>query len=190
MERMAEGDEKAFYHLYESFRPQLRSFAIELTGSESEADDVLQETFIKIWLNRGKLPELDNPRAWVYTINARVCLNWLRRRVLAEKKMGELPIPDIEELTPFDAAHLNQLQQHINQVVAHMPLQRRKIFSMSRYEGKKTEEIADLLGISGGTVRNIIVSALKDIRAGLREAGYHLDVITLVTLLELYTLQR
>ena len=104
---IATGDEQAFRTFYDAYRPQFRGFAQELTGSDNDADDVLQETFLRIWLSRDKLVDIENPRAWVFTINARVCLNWLRRQQNQRKRIQQISIEAGETLpTPFDMVNL------------------------------------------------------------------------------------
>lgn len=181
--RIASGDEIAFYDFYKIYRPQLRRFAIDFTHSEIDADDILQETFMRVWLNRDKITAVDNPRAWLFTVNARVCLVWLRRKLHHQKKIEQLtPLDSLLE-TPFDSTNINQLRELIQQAVEAMPEQRRRIFRMSRDEGRKPAEIAELLGLSGGTVRNVLMIALKDIRESLAKAGYRLDLFLFLCLL-------
>lgn len=181
--RIASGDENAFYTFYKTYRPQLRRFAIDLTRSEADADDVLQETFMRVWLNRDKIADIDNPRAWLFTVNARVCLNWLRSKINNQKKNELVPVRDFQGETPFDSINISQLHELIQEAVQKMPEQRQRIFRMSRDEGKKPAEIAVELGLSGGTVRNVLMIALRDIRGNLAKAGYKLDVFILFFLL-------
>lgn len=144
-----------------------------MTKSDSDADDVLQETFMRIWLSRDQMPSLENLRAWVYTVNARVCLTWLRSKVNQQKKLRHLADPEqADQFTPFDASHFNAVQRIIRQTVQDMPHQRQRIFRMSRDLGKKPADIAEELGIAGITVRNVLVTALNDIRKALASNGY------------------
>ena len=67
---IAEGDESAFTDLFNHYYPALRPFIWKFTGSQTDSEEILQETFIRIWLNRDKLPEIDNMRNWIFTIAA------------------------------------------------------------------------------------------------------------------------
>ncbi|WP_158085357.1 RNA polymerase sigma factor [Niastella vici] len=174
-EGIAAGDEGAFYQFYNRYRPQLRSFALSFTRSGTDADDILQETFMRIWLSRDTISKVENPRAWVFTVNARVCLDYIRRQVNQRKKIDQIPqIENAALPTPFDLVHLNEIHHIVQKTIKQMPPKRRRIFRMSRDEGKKPAEIAESLGLSGGTVRNVLAVALKEIRDGLAAAGYTL----------------
>ncbi|MFN3665341.1 MAG: RNA polymerase sigma factor [Sediminibacterium sp.] len=170
--RIAEGDEQAFYLFYKEYRQQLKGFALELTKSATDAEDVLQETFMRIWLARDKMVEIDNPRAWVFTINARVCLHWLRRRANHQKKIDHIIVPENDSETPFDTTHYKEIHGIIQEKVRSMPEQRRRIFTMSRDRGMKPAQIAEELGLSGGTVRNVLMTAVREIREALSERGF------------------
>lgn len=183
-QRISEGDEQAFYQFYTEYRPQLRSFALQVTRTDADADDVLQETFMRIWLSRDTLTSIDKPRSWVFTVNARVCLEYVRRK-LSHKKRDSLGghSAGADPATPFDLAHVNEIAAVIQQTIERMPAQRRRIFRLSRDDGKKPAEIAEILGISNGTVRNVLMTALKEVREGLIAAGYTLSSFIIILLL-------
>jgi RNA polymerase sigma-70 factor (ECF subfamily) len=64
--RIADGDEKAFEKLYRSYARELIPFFVRLTSNESAANDLLQNTFLAVWLDRTKLKEINNINAYLY----------------------------------------------------------------------------------------------------------------------------
>ncbi len=83
--RVADGDEKAFYTFYDHYSEQLRPFLWKYTRSQTDIEDIIQETFIRIWINRDQLIEVENLQGWIFKIAARIYLNYVSKS-LAEKK--------------------------------------------------------------------------------------------------------
>lgn len=82
---ISEGGEQAFTLLFHRYVPRLLLFAQKLTKSEAISENIIQETFLKLWLGRDKLEVIENPSAWIFRIAANECYKVLRRQVLAEK---------------------------------------------------------------------------------------------------------
>lgn len=166
--QIALGDEEAFETLFRGFLPRLTPFALRLTGNEEVAREIVQEAFMHLWLGRDKLEDVKNPAGWIFTVTARLCYKFLRRKVLEEA-----PRPG---LTGEEASHdqyaFRELKTLIHQAVQNLSGQRKTIFLLSREEGLSIPEIASQLNLSSSTVKNTLVSALKQIREHLRAHGY------------------
>jgi RNA polymerase sigma-70 factor (family 1) len=171
---IAEGDERAFFTFYNHYSLHLRPFLSKYTRSATDVEEVIQETFIKIWLNRDSLEQVEQPKAWVFTIASRTYHDYLKkttrekRRVLNAYKLETL----VETITPFERASLAEMNLAVQQAVAALSEQKRKVFVMSRERGMKPTEIAQDIGIPVGTVKNQLSAALKDIREHLIAAGH------------------
>jgi RNA polymerase sigma-70 factor (ECF subfamily) len=177
LQQIAEGDEASFRQLYARYYPQLRPFIWKYTGSALQTEDILQETFIRIWLNRDKLPEIENLSAWIFKVASREYLTMLRKQLVYEEKLATLHINmdkegELAPLTPDDQAHLADIRRVIGEAVARLPEQRRRIYRMSRDEGIRIQEIADTLSITPRTVKNVLTISLKEIREHLAASGY------------------
>jgi len=99
--RIAAGDEEAFATLFHRYTPQLSPFLVSIVKSEADAREILQETFLKCWLNRDKLDGVDNPGAWLNTV---ACVEqpsgkWFCSRALARFR--------VETLLAFDSVALS-----------------------------------------------------------------------------------
>jgi len=77
--RIAEGDEKAFAVLFRRYYPLLSHAVAVYALSEADKEDILHETFIRIWLSRDKLMELEQPDSWFCRIASRECLRMIAR---------------------------------------------------------------------------------------------------------------
>lgn len=169
--QVAEGNERAFETLFNTFLPKLYPFIIKFIKSEPAAQEILQETFIRVWLSRDKLSEIDNPGGWLYKVASNECYSYLRKSILNNKFFNPLTF----EPEPVNSTHegfaLKELNRLIGEAVNKLPAQRKKIYRMSRDEGKSIPEIASILNISPNTVKNALVASLKFIREYLVKYG-------------------
>lgn len=172
---MAEGDESAFRQFYMQYYARLKPLVQKHTGSGTDAEEILQLTFLKVWLNREKLPEIENLQGWLYRIAYREYLNLVRSRLNYESKLNKysasMTHSDKQEL-PLDTAHLDNIRKSIQTVIENLAPQRKRIYELSRNEGLKIAEIAATLNISERTVKNVLFTVLKTIRAQLIADGY------------------
>lgn len=136
--------------------------------------EILQETFFKVWMNRDKLPEIENFRAWVFKIASREYLFMLRKKLNYNKRLDAYSASGAANTpsTPFEMTHLQEIKRTVNQAIDQLSPQRRTIYEMSRKQGLKIEEIATQLSISPQTVKNVLHTVLKLIRDHLVSAGF------------------
>ncbi|MCK7554685.1 sigma-70 family RNA polymerase sigma factor [Chitinophaga sedimenti] len=78
-DRVAEGDEDAFNAVYQHFMRLLSGAILQLVKSEPDVAEVLQEAFVRVWLNRDKLPDIENPGGWVRRIIMNECYRLLKK---------------------------------------------------------------------------------------------------------------
>lgn len=170
--RISEGDEAAFSILFYQYLGRLKPFISKYTRSDADLKEILQETFVRLWLNRDKLLSVDNPSAYIFRIAANQYQLKLRKDLAEQKALGgyKNSIPDSADTT-INTVHSKQLQQLVQEAVNTLPAQRRKIFLMSRRDGLTFREIAAQLNISPKTVKNTVFAALSDIRTYLTAAG-------------------
>lgn len=181
LRRIADGDETAFSTLYTQYDRLLYSFLWKLTKSSDTAEEIVQETFLRVWLNRDKFPEVEHPRAYIFRIASNIAATWLGRRFIAQKAIDahqcEQPAGTDEVQ---EALALKDLSTLVARIIAEMPEQRRQIYLLHREAGLRSQEIADQLGLSPSTVRNTIATAIRFIREKLAESGYGLSILLLL----------
>jgi RNA polymerase sigma-70 factor (family 1) len=177
LEQIAQGDEAAFSTLFYAYLDILQTFIMKLTRSATDTEEVVQETFMRLWMGRDKLTEVRSLDAWIYTIAANECYKFLKKR--GSREQGLAPMDNLGEADRGDDAvveglDLKEVHQLVIQAVGRLPAQRRRIYQMSRDEGMKIAEIAEQLGISPNTVKNTLVMSLGFIRKYLAERGHEL----------------
>ena len=169
---ISEGDEAAFNTCYAEYGRSLLPFLVKMTGSRHSAEEIIQEVFLKVWLYRDRLAEVENPGGWLFRVAANTARNWLKKEMILEQKMQEHQ----QQREPADSTVPEQVDvkaiaEVVQRTIQSFPPQRKLIYRMSREEGLKPAEIAARLDISVSTVKNTLLSALKTIRENIDEAG-------------------
>lgn len=161
LENISKGDNEAFRTLFDAFFPKVKVFLVKFLKDDKLAEDIAQDIFAKVWTMRASLPEIRSFNTYLYRMTKNSALNYFRDRKT---------IVDISELAILDDADIEQeyyskeKELLIRLIVDQMPVQRRNIFMMSRYQGMSNEEIATNLSISKHTVENNLSISLKELR--------------------------
>lgn len=175
--QIAQGDETAFATLFYAYLGNLQPYIMKLTRSAEDTEEVIQETFIRLWMNRDKLEEVQTPHAWIYTIAANECYKYLKKKSSRQNGLSDLGKAETasgQDQSPLHLIHFKEVSRLIAEAVSQLPLRRRRIYQMSRDEGLKIPEIAEALRISPNTVKNTLVSSLGFIRKYLAAKGHGL----------------
>ena len=172
---IAEGDEEAFRQLFHLYMPKLYPMILKVTKTENATEDILQETFLRVWMNRDKLPGIENPWAWILQIAYYQAFTHLRKQITHEKAVNKLSDkPDSRSLSSAteEAVAFRAMQTLIAQAIYKMPSQQKKVYLLSREQGLKVPEIASRMSLSEQTVKNTLVRALKFIRNHIEQSGH------------------
>lgn len=161
---LREGDPLSFEILFQKYYVRFYNFVFNLTKNSQAAEDIIQNVFMKIWINRASLRPDQSIHNYIYVLSKREMLNHIRDRkayVQVERLvMAEQPS---EEVTDQSMA-LKELDERIRRFIADMPEQRRKVFLLSRYRGLTNKEIAEMMGLSVRTVDRHINLALTSLK--------------------------
>lgn len=164
---LKQSNQEAFTTLYKKYWKQVYNFSRLYLTSQSVAEEVVQEVFIKVWESRDFMREGDNFEGLLFIITRNLIFNMHRKNLNEDfYKMTVLSAMensyDIEE--EIDAKNLGE---YIDLLIADLPPRRQEIFNLSRKENKSYKEISQLLGVSEKTVENQIGEALKFLRKNI-----------------------
>ena len=163
--RVAEGDEKAFGIIFHHYRRKIYSYAFHFTGDSNQADELVQEVFLKVWIHRDKVPHVLRFDNWLFTIARNQVFDMVKKmakEVAFRRQVSLLLDPGANPVEDQLLTRENELR--LQQALEQLPPRQKLIFTLSRHQGMKHEEIADHLHISRNTVKTHLVQALKTLR--------------------------
>ena len=165
---IALGDEIAFRRVYDHYRKRIYSYAFNLTESEDRAGDLVQEIFLKVWVNREKLPGLDNFSAWLHAIARNYFFDTVKKMATETKVYKNLRIVTDEGTDETNHFILNRENEAILlQLLEKLPAQQRLVLQL-KSQGYKLDEIAGEMDISKNTVKVHLKRALATLREYLK----------------------
>lgn len=165
-----QGDEKALEMLFHEFYEPLCRYALSFLKDREDAEEVVQNSFVKIWEKRDTIEVDSSPKAYLYRMIRNQCLNDLKhQKVIHQYQEHSLHTHDQYEQASDGHTIRGELEVKITEALQKLPEQCRVIFSLSRFEELKYKEIADQLNLSVKTVENQMGKALKIMREQLKE---------------------
>jgi len=167
--RIKNGDEVAFELVFYKYKGKLYDFIRRSLSDEVDPEGIVQEIFVKIWVNRIELDPLQSFNSYIYTIARNEIYGHLRKQLTRKKYQEEM----LHQLT--DSANTTnrqieyqELETILTKLINEMPEKRREIFRESRMEGLSYREISEKLHISENTVDTQIRKALGFLKKKLR----------------------
>ncbi|MBB5436893.1 RNA polymerase sigma-70 factor (ECF subfamily) [Pedobacter sp. AK017] len=162
---LQKGDKGAFGELYHRYKRKLYYNFRKLLKSESQAEELLQQLFVKIWENRLSLDPDKVFKAYLFRIAENLVYDFFRK-ASRDKNMGAILMTVATENYSHieEAIYSKEREALINRAVASLPPQRRHVFTLCKLEGKTYEEVSVELGISTSTINDHIVKATRSVR--------------------------
>lgn len=181
LQRMRKGDESAFRQLYDRHSRQVAAFVFHLTHSAVDAEDILQDTFLKLWTSREQLPPVVNPANYIFIIARNKTLDHLRKIALQQKLVDHVWANISATADALDLQlDARESQQLVNTALSKLTEQQRTIFRLSKLEGLDHATIASQLQLSRSRVKNVQVETLRFIRHFLSQ---HSELLLLLFVL-------
>jgi len=164
MRRVAAGDPGAFTALYERHKGRLFSYLVRLTGNRHIAEDLLQETWLRVYRARGSYQPSGRFQTWLFTIARRLLLDHARRAPGAWESDTEateaLSAPERTE----HGAEAKDLLLRVERALSALPPGQREVVLLARFAGLTAEEVATVTGSTPGAIRVALHRALQRLR--------------------------
>lgn len=157
-----QGNPAAFEALFHRYHAPLVRYLQQRTADPDDARDLAQEVFIRVWRRRQFLQPDRALAAYLYRIAANLLVDYQRRQTAQARLMARYR--EVAETTTPPRDEEMDLQQELNAALGMLPQPWQTVFLLSRENGLKNREIAELLGISVKTVENRMTRALKSLR--------------------------
>ena len=173
--------EQAYKEMVERMRPRLMQMGREFFGSDTEAEEVVQETCIRAWNVRNKATLTD---AYLMRIARNCCVSmWREQRV--EVELADDSHAAITEVTPQEEVEERENSEWLRGRLRRLPKAEREVWQLFYDEGLTVEEIAEARGISVASVRNTISSVRNTLRTALRRRFFDMRHLIAFVLLAL-----
>lgn len=168
------GDHEAFALLHDQLAPPLTRFAFRLLGDAQDAEDVVQDTLMTLYLHLSDIDPPEKLRPYVYRVARNRCYDRLRRSGRYEQMAmedDEQPlsvrvsfIQSAQDVAPDDAAHWLLLQLEVWEAIARLPELQRQTLTLYAEDGMSYAEIAEVMNVSIGTVKSRLFNAKQSLR--------------------------
>lgn len=171
-QNLAKGDASAFETIFELYKKRVFGVALKMLKSETEAEEIVQDVFLSIWLAKSKLSDVNDPEAYLFTITYNTIYTHLKKASRNQQLLKTI----IDHLTQIQNTTDETIAAHetgklINEAIQQLPPQQRAVYELSKQEGLSYNEIAECMHLSRNTVRNHLAEAMKTIRAFLKKTA-------------------
>lgn len=156
------GNPAAYRQLFLQYYTMVYRFLLRMTHDEEAAKDISQEIFMKIWINRNWLDPNHSVKSLIFVMAKNAAINYLKSKGRLAVNIEDKEFVDSKS-TETDLEY-SELKSTLDHRIESMPEQRKRIFTMSRYNQMSNKEIADKLGLSVRTVEKHLELALRDIK--------------------------
>ena len=181
-QRIAAGDQAAFTRLVSHYHKTVYAIAYKLTRSMPLAEDIVQDVFLKLWVKRDLLPEVENFPAYLNTLSTNTIYSSLRQQVREQEQKRRLA-PEDSSLAGNDTEYTVQDKEYaqvLEKAIRRLPARQQQTYLLIKKQGMKREQVALLLKISPETVKSNLDLAIKSIRAYCMA---HLDLLIFFSLI-------
>lgn len=169
LRRLKESNKDSFRDLFSKYHHSLFNFVLYRVKDEVIADDIVQDTFLRVWKHKSMIKPNKSFFSYIAKISNNLCMDYFRHENVKVRHQGHIPEPTESD---FDNPALQYeskiLEEEIQSIVNNsLPKKCREIFILSRVNGMPNRDIAELLDISRRTVENQLYRALKILRSKL-----------------------
>ena len=171
--RARQGDSEAFRALVEGHSRAVFRLAFRMTGNEQDAEDVVQESFLRAYRQLGRFESRANFGTWLYRIVANCSVDLMRARKARHDQTRSESLDEAIELPAADLpgperlAQSAEIQRRVQSALADLSPLERAAFTLRHYEGRSIDEISAALGLGTSAAKHSVFRAVKKLRAAL-----------------------
>ncbi|WP_343748177.1 RNA polymerase sigma-70 factor [Fluviicola sp.] len=181
LQKLKDGSQLAFEELYGKYSKQMLWKLRQMVKDPDDADELLQDLFVKIWEKREQVSLELSFEAYLYRIVQHIAIDYLRKlsrqaKLYEQVQLGTTEITD----DTMELLQAKETQNLLDEAVSLLPEQRRLAFTLCKIEGKSHKEAAEIMKISPNTVHNHLVKAVGAVRDHLEKSGKELVPLALL----------
>lgn len=182
---VSQGDEHAFSMLFEHHQNKIYGVALKLTRSTTLAEEIVEDVFLKVWLKRSDLLQIENFGAYLFTIARNHIYKSLKQ--IAKNYQTVLLTENIATIAPDrtdDYLIDKEYTSLLHEAIIRLPKQQKEVYSLIKERGLKREEAASVLDLKPETIKYHLAEAMKNIRSFCTP---HMDRIISITIFLFYS---
>lgn len=166
VEALWNGDHKAFETIFLTYYNKTKAFIYGYIKSEADAEELTEELFVNLWINRQAIDSSKSFDAYLHTIARNAALNFLQHKYIRLAYTSSIQSPESSSTSEEDLI-AKELGLLIDDIVDKMPEQRKQIYILSRNKGLSNAEIAEQLNTTKRNVESQLSLALKEIKKAI-----------------------
>jgi RNA polymerase sigma factor (sigma-70 family) len=164
------GKPAAFDAVFAAYRRRVYGYLVRMTRRRDVAEDLLQETFLRLAQHARSLADDTRLGAWLFTVAHRLVVSWARAQQVRAQLAGELPAEPVgHDRSPLEALADSQQQLALERAFAALPPAYREVALLVGVEGMQPIEVADILGLRADAVRQRLARARTQLAESLGE---------------------
>jgi RNA polymerase sigma-70 factor (ECF subfamily) len=179
MSRFTAGDVQAFSEVYKKLHQRIYFFCKNMVPAD-EAIDITANCFSKLWVSHTQFNNTESIQAFLFIAARNNCLNYLNHIKTRTQKEKEITALVDEEIFIRNAEIESDIITKIREEVEKLPEQHRQVLKLSYYDGYANQEIANMMGISEKTVRNLKSLALRSLKEIFLDKNVQVGFIALM----------
>ena len=173
MKQIKAGNTIAFDALFEKYSRRIFNFSMSILKSSEEAENITQDVFLNLWVNREKIERESSVKYYIFTIAYNSAISIIRRKLKDAHFLDYLKsLQDLNQEPVNLQVEYNDLVERLNEIINNLPVRQREVYLLHKVEGLKYSEIAERLNISVNTVENHMSRALKTIREKIENSSF------------------
>jgi len=169
---LKDGNLRAFGELFDRYGKRLFHFSMGYLKSTQNAEEIVQDVFLKIWMNKEELSAQKSVESYMFTIAKNGILNTIRKSKSEQVYLNYAKLHPEKDILLDDELDFNELEKAYKDAIEQLSPRRKEIYLLSKEQFLSNAEIAVMMKISIKTVENQMTSAISEVRKNLRSLGF------------------
>jgi len=179
--KLQDGDQCAFEQIYHLYSKRILINTLKWIKDSDDAQEILQDVFIRIWNNRQNIDPDKSFASYLYSVAKNLVRDFFRKADLDRKMQAALILQSTELYDHIESdVFLKETNALLQRAIDSLPLQRKRIYTLCKMEGKSYNEVAEILGITVSTVDNQLVKATQSVRAYFRASKTYISILIIL----------